>query len=126
MGITAVRFGINEGTKEELIKYTAGGIGAFAGFGISEFTGEFLTTYMELSDATKLVVKMLVRLGMFGLFFILSLYAPAGIITWIVAGAGIGAFSGMFLDLYNYFTEGGPTAAGQQAALSLKGGRFRP
>ena len=125
MGITAVRFGINEGTKEEMIKYGVGGVGAFVGLGISEFTGEFITSYAELSEGKKVIVKMLIRLVLFGGFFMASLYAPAGLITWLLAGAGIGAFAGIFMDLYGYFSEGGFTAAGQKAALSLKGGTFR-
>jgi len=125
MGITAIRFGISEGTKEEMMKYGVGGLGAFMGLGISEFTGEFITTYAELAGGKKTVVKILVRLLLFGAFFGLSLYVPAGWITWLVAGAGIGSFAGIFYDLYNHFMEGGFTAAGQRAALSFKGGSFR-
>jgi len=125
MGITAVRFGINEGTKEELTKYTIGGLGGFLGFGISEFTGEFIATYAGLAGGRKTLVKILSRLGMFGVFFMLSMYAPAGWTTWVLAGAGVGAFAGMFYDLYQHFMPGGFTGAAQQAALSFKGGSFR-
>jgi len=125
MGITAIRFGISEGTKEEMMKYGVGGLGAFMGLGISEFTGEFITTYADLTKGKKTAVKVLVRLLLFGAFFGLSLYVPAGWITWLVAGAGVGAFAGVFYDLYGYFMEGGFAAAGQKAALSFKGGSFR-
>ena len=125
MGITAIRFGISEGTKEEMMKYGVGGLGAFMGLGVSEFTGEFITTYAELAEGKKTAVKILVRLLLFGAFFGLSLYVPAGWITWLVAGAGVGSFAGVFYDLYSHFMEGGFTAAGQKAALSFKGGSFR-
>jgi len=125
MGITAIRFGINEGTKEEMTKYTVGGVGGFLGFGISEFTGEFLSTYTDLSGAKKTATKVFIRLMWFAIFFGLSLYAPAGWITWVLAGAGIGSFAGIFMDLFEHFSPGGTKAAGQNAALSLKGGSFR-
>jgi len=125
MGITAIRFGLNEGTKEEMVKYGVGAVGAFVGLGISEFTGEFITSYADLVGGKKTAVKILVRLLLFGVFFGISLYTPAGWMTWLVASAGVGAFAGVFNDLYSHFVEGGFAAAGQQAALSFKGGSFR-
>lgn len=125
MGITAVRFGINEGMKEEMTKYAVGGVGGFLGFGISEFTGEFISSYSDLSEGKKTAVKVFTRLMWFAIFFGLSLYAPAGWITWALAGAGIGSFAGIFMDIFEHFSPGGAKAAGQKAALSLKGASFR-
>lgn len=125
MAITAVRFGINEGTKEEITKYAVGGVGGFVGFGISEFTGEFISQYAGLEGTKATITRIFSRLLLFGVFFGLSLYAPAGWITWLLAGAGVGSFAGIFMDLYKHFEPAGITGSAQKAALTLREGSFR-
>lgn len=121
MAITAARFGINEGTMEEVKKYSVMGFGGFAGFGISEFTGEFLTKYAGWTGAKKTAVKIGFRLLFWIIFFGLSMYAPPGLVTLLLAGAGVGAFSGIFLDLFEAVQPGGVKGAAEAAVLSLKG-----
>ncbi len=113
------RAGIDEGYKEEAIKAVSTGFGAIGGFGISEFTGEFITKYAGLTGNKKLIgkaiVRILIAIGLFGA----SLMA-GGMLTWILYAASAGSVGGVFYDIVSYLYPGGFTGLAERAVIRAK------
>jgi len=120
------RFGIRENVVESVRKYGVYSVGAFAGFGVSQFTAEFITKYAKLSGATATVVKVITRLGWWFIFIWLSAMMPSPALTAFMAGAGIGSFAGVFMDIFNTMYPGGFSSMASAAVASLGNPRPKP
>ena len=102
-----LRAGIREEWKSEAEKYVLGGLGAFGGFGISEFTGEFIVRSFKISDMwKKFFVKAFMRVGFSVLFAGLS-WMTSGLMSWIFFAMALGSVSGLFLDVFGLVQPGG-------------------
>jgi len=121
MAVIVERFGIRENVVDEIRKYAVYSVGAFAGFGISQFTAEFLTRYANLSGSTAMLVKILSRFGWWFVFIYLSTMMPSPALTAFMAGAGIGAFAGIFNDIFEKLYPGGFTSMASATVASLRG-----
>jgi len=117
------RFGVRESVVEGVRKYGVYSVGAFAGFGISQFTAEFITKYAKLSGASEVVVKVITRFGWWFIFLWLSSVAPSPALTAFLAGAGIGSFAGIFSDIFYKLYPGGFSGMATTAVASLSGAR---
>ena len=98
-----LKAGVREDVKTELEKGVVGGISAIAGFGISEYTSEYIIKAAKVSDAVKkLVLKVATKVG-FGLLFLGISWMTGGIVSWILLAAAMGSFGGIALDVMEYF-----------------------
>ena len=118
--VMTVTFGINEGVKEELTKYGVGALGAFAGFGISDFTAEYIASKVAKTAGTRTGIKIVMRVIFFALFFVLSTMT-SGLMTWFIAAMGLGSFAGIYNDIFEYFVPGGFAGL----ARALRGGAVK-
>jgi len=117
MAVHVLRVGIREDMKTEMEKYVLGGVSAIGGFGISEFTGEYVVKAAGISDAMqKLLIKVATRIG-FGLLFAGLSWMTGGILTWIFFAAAMGAIGGIALDILEYFHPAGIKGLAEMAAL---------
>lgn len=121
--VHVVRAGVREEWKTEATKIASTGAGAFAGFGISEFTGEFITRYTDMTGGTKLAAKSIVRV-LFAVLFIGLSYMTGGILSWFLFAASAGSFGGVFMDLVEFFKAGGVKGMAQEMAMRAKGARI--
>lgn len=119
--VYVVRAGVREDWKTEAIKGVVGGVAAVGGFGISEFTAEYVVKAANIADAIqKLLAKVGVRIG-FGLLFMGISWMTGGIVSWIFLAMAMGSFGGIALDLMEYF---GVTPKGAAEFLALSGAGF--
>lgn len=114
-----VRFGLSEGWQNDAEKYGIGAIGAFAGFGISSFTAEYVATSFGFSGWKKFGVKALGRALIAVIFGAGSLFVP-GMWSFLMFGASAASLGGTFLDVMEIYKMR-PEQAG--ARLALKSGR---
>ena len=113
------RAGVNEGYQDEIAKAVSTGVGAIGGFGISEFTGEFVTKYAGLTGTNKLIGKAVIRVLLALMFFGASLMT-GGVITWILYAMSAGSVGGVFYDLVSYLYPGGFTGLAERAVIRAK------
>jgi len=117
MGLFVVRAGVKEDIRTELEKYVVGGLSAMGGFGISEFTGEYIVKAARISEAwQKLLVKALTKVG-FGLLFAGLSWMTGGILSWILFAMAMGSVGGIAMDLIEYFYPAGIKGAAELLAV---------
>lgn len=124
MALHVLRVGVREDMRTELEKFLVGGISAIGGFGISEFTGEFIVKSTKISKAwQKLVVRMFTRIG-FGLLFAGLSWMTGGILAWVFFAMAMGAVGGIAMDLIEYFHPGGVKGLAEMMALGSAGSEY--
>lgn len=102
-----VKAGIREELKTEAEKFGCAALGGFSGFGLTEFTGEYIVKAMKISDATKkFMTKALIRTA-FGVTFAVLSWHVSGLASWILFSASAGSFAGIFYDLMEWKFPGG-------------------
>jgi len=117
MGLFVVRAGVKEDIRTELEKYVVGGLSAMGGFGISEFTGEYIVKAARISEAwQKLLVKALTKVG-FGLLFAGLSWMTGGILSWILFAMAMGSVGGIAMDLIEYLYPAGIKGAAELLAV---------
>ncbi len=112
-----LRSGVNEGLKVEAEKLAYGGIGGIAGFGLSEFTSEYLVKAANIGDALKkLLVKSAVKILMAAGFAVASYYV-GGVPSFVLLAAGMGCIGGIIYDVIDYFKPGAFKGLAEEMAL---------
>jgi len=118
-----VRAGVRESWKSEVAKAVVGGVAAATGFGISEFTAEYVVNAAGIYDAIqKLFAKMAVRVGL-GLVFLGISWVAGGILSWIFLAMSMGSVGGIALDIFEYFGIS-PKSAAASLAFGAKSPSF--
>ena len=121
MVLYVVRAGVREDWKSEATKYALGGLGAFGGFGITEFTGEFIVKASGISEVwQKVLVKALTRIG-FSLLFAGLSWITGGVLAWIFFAMALGSVAGIYLDIVEAVHAGGVKGLAELAALKVLG-----
>lgn len=115
--VYVVKAGIREEIKTEAEKFGCAALGGFGGFGVTEFTGEYIVKAMKISDATKkFLTKALIR-TVFGVGFAVLSWHMSGLVSWILFSACAGSFAGIFYDLMEWKFPGGLKGLAESMAI---------
>ncbi len=113
-----IRVGVNEGLEEEAKKAAIVGAGMAAGFGISEFTSEYVVKSAKATGDKAMILKIATRIGFVLVFSVLS-FMTGGVLSIVLFGAAAGAMGGVFYDVVSHYVlKGTPSSVAERMAVS--------